>query len=250
MSEATRALPQWTEELKRRYLRGEASQFVLHGNVNDLVLSGAKFVRLSDFLSDVLLTPTKDVVVQFNLATGVRFTKKRADVPDVDDLLLERNAEKILPALEKMLHAVDKVGIIIDYAEMIAPAGDPNFFSSADRQSVITLHRWSFSPALERADSVIVLVTENLSELSPKLVSNPTTAIIKIPMPDVDERRAAIRALAPDMDGTWADRLAEVTAGLKIVQIKAILAPGAADELGGPSSADGAAPAENERDKV
>ena len=27
----------WAEELRRRYLRGEASQFVLHGNVFDLV---------------------------------------------------------------------------------------------------------------------------------------------------------------------------------------------------------------------
>jgi transitional endoplasmic reticulum ATPase len=247
MVEAPRVLPQWTEELKRRYLRGEASQFVLHGNVNDLVLSGGKFVRLSDFLSDVLLTPTKDVVVQYNLATGIRFTKKRAEIAELEDLVLERSAERILPALEKMLHAVDKVGIIIDYAEMVAPAGDPNFFSSADRQSVITLHRWSFSPALERADSVILLVTEHLSELSPKLVSNPTTAIIDIPMPDENDRRAAIRAVAPDLDAEWTDRLAEITAGLKIVQIKAILAPGAADELAiGTGEASGA----TERERV
>ena len=201
MAESTRVLPQWTEDLKRRYLRGEASQFVLHGNVNDLVLSGGKFVRLRRFLSDVLLTPTKDVVIQYNLATGVRFAKKRPDVPDLDDLLLERSAERILPALEKLLHAVDKVGVIIDYAEMVAPAGDPNFFSAADRQCVITLHRWSFSPALERADSVVLLVTENLSELSPKLVSNPTTAIIRSRCPT---KPSGARPSAPSRrTSTW-----------------------------------------------
>ena len=32
MSEA-RLLPVWAEDLRRRYLRGEASMFVLHGNV-------------------------------------------------------------------------------------------------------------------------------------------------------------------------------------------------------------------------
>jgi transitional endoplasmic reticulum ATPase len=219
-----RVLPRWTEELRRRYLRGEASQFILHGNVNDLLLSGGKFTRFGDFLSEVLLSPSKDVVIKYDLATGVRFTKKKGDIPDLDLLLSLRDADKILPLLEKLLHAVDRVAVILDYAEMIAPAGDPNFFSPTDRQSVVTLHRWSFSPALERADSVVLIVTENLSELSPKLVSNPTTAIIDVPMPELAERREAIQAILPKVDATWVDRLAELAAGLKVVQIKALLA--------------------------
>jgi SpoVK/Ycf46/Vps4 family AAA+-type ATPase len=62
-----------------------------------------------------------------------------------------------------------------------------------------------------------------LSELSPKLVSNPTTAILKVPMPEFAERRDAIRATLPKLDESWVERLAELTAGLKIVQIKALL---------------------------
>src|SRR6185503_4018247 len=153
-----RALPRWTEELRRRYLRGEATQFILHGNVNDLLLSGGKCIRFGDFLSEVLLAPSKDVVVKYDVATGIRFAKKKGEVPDLDLLLSLRDADKILPLLEKLLHAVDRVAVILDYAEMLAPAGDPNFFSSTDRQSVVTLHRWSFSPALERADSVVLVV--------------------------------------------------------------------------------------------
>jgi len=233
-------LPPWTEDLKRRYLRGEALQFVLHGNVNDLVLSGGRFIRISDFLSEVLLSPAKDVVVQYNVATGVRFAKKRASLPALEELALLRDADKILPALEELVHAVDKVAVIIDYAEMIAPAGDANFLSSADRQSVVALHRWSFSPAIERADSVVLLITENLSELNPKLVSNPTTAILKIPMPDEAERLEAIRATLPRLDPAWLARLAEITAGLKIVQIKAILSPETAGQSGGDAKAEDA----------
>ncbi|MET0593250.1 MAG: ATP-binding protein [Polyangiaceae bacterium] len=233
--EPERVLPRWTEELRRRYLRGEASQFILHGNVNDLVLSGGKFIRFGDFLSEVLLAPTKDVVVKYDVATGVRFAKKKSEVPDLDLLLSLRDADKILPLLEKLMHAVDRVAVILDYAEMIAPAGDPNFFSAADRQSVVTLHRWSFSPALERADSVVLIVTEHLSELSPKLVSNPTTAILDIPMPEIGERREAIRATLPNLDAAWIDRLAELTAGLKIVQIKALLASQDTDSASAPS---------------
>src|SRR3954469_9162178 len=104
-----RVLPPWTEELKRGYLRGEPLQFVLHGNVNDLVLSGGKFIRMADFLSEVLLSPSKDVVVQYNVATGVRFAKKRATVESLEELLLLRDADKILPALERLVHEVDKV---------------------------------------------------------------------------------------------------------------------------------------------
>ena len=230
-----RVLPRWTEELRHRYLRGEATQFILHGNVNDLLLSGGKFIRFGDFLSEVLLSPSKDVVVKYDLATGVRFTKKKGDVPDLDLLLALREADKILPLLEKLMHAVDRVAVILDYAEMLAPAGDPNFFSPTDRQSVVTLHRWSFSPALERADSVVLLVTENLSELSPKLVSKPTTAILTVPMPELGERREAIRAIAPKLDDSWVDRLAELTAGLKVVQIKALLAAQSGDGAATPA---------------
>ena len=36
----TRLLPPWADDLRRRYARGEASMFVLHGNVYDGVLDG------------------------------------------------------------------------------------------------------------------------------------------------------------------------------------------------------------------
>ncbi len=35
---AARVLPAWAEDLRRRYVRGEASMFVLHGNVFDAVV--------------------------------------------------------------------------------------------------------------------------------------------------------------------------------------------------------------------
>jgi SpoVK/Ycf46/Vps4 family AAA+-type ATPase len=84
----------------------------------------------------------------------------------------------------------------------------------------------------------VLLVTENLSELHPKLVGNPKTATLKIPMPDEAERAAVIRLANPKLEAKWVERLAEVTAGLKSVQIKTLLEP--APEGGGD-------PAERER---
>jgi len=51
----TTSLPDWCDELKRRYVRGEACQFVLHGNVHDLILHDGKLHGLVDFLGNVLL---------------------------------------------------------------------------------------------------------------------------------------------------------------------------------------------------
>ena len=42
-------LPSWAEEMKRRYLRGEAWEFVLYGNVYDLVLHQDKLITVSSF---------------------------------------------------------------------------------------------------------------------------------------------------------------------------------------------------------
>jgi len=131
----------------------------------------------------------------------------------------------VLPAFERILQTQDRLALIIEYAEMIAPMGDANFFTEADRQSVVMLHRWSLAPHLESADNVVLLVTENLAELHPKIVSNPKVATIRVPMPDASERLALIHHVDPDLEPPWVERLAEITAGLKSVQIKGILEP-------------------------
>ena len=48
-------MPAWADELRRRYLRGESAQFVLHGNVYDTVVHGQRSYALTEFLTDVLL---------------------------------------------------------------------------------------------------------------------------------------------------------------------------------------------------
>ncbi len=218
-------LPSWAEELKRRYVRGEASQFILHGNVHDVVFHDGALHGVADFLGKVLLPPSKDVVLHYNLSSGVRFSKKTGDVANLDDLLLQKGADKVLPAIERLLVTRDKIAVIVEYAEMVAPAGDANFFSETDRQSVIAIHRWSMSPLIERSDNLVILVAENLSELNPKLVSNPKIAAVRIPMPDPAERARLIDHVASRFDPAWRAHLVDATAGLKSVQIKAILEP-------------------------
>ena len=83
-----KVLPTWADDLRRRYLRGEASIFVLHGNVFDAVLADNKVHTLTDFLGDVLLKESKETIAVYNVATGVRFVKRAHNLAQMDELLL------------------------------------------------------------------------------------------------------------------------------------------------------------------
>ena len=229
MSES-RVLPTWAEDLRRRYLRGEASMFVLHGNVYDVVLCNRKMMALTEFLTDVLLKDSKETIAIYNVATGVRFAKRGEGVIGVEDLLLSTEKERIFAALERLLIGSTKVAVIMEYAEAIAPAGDPNFQGESDRAAIVTLHRWSALPEIERGDNVVLLISENLTELAPKLISNPKVAVVEVPMPDHATRREAAQLADTRLTEKDAERYASVTAGLKSIQIASILTPQPAAE--------------------
>ncbi len=227
-------LPIWADEIRRRYLRGEASQFVLYGNVHDLVLDdpdGAtdkrspdeRLLSLSDFLGKVLLEK-KSLVILYNVSTGVRFSKGKIPA-GFEDLLLTKEPAKVLPLLERLLLTQNGVALIIEYADTVTPAGETSFSTADDRAAVVTLQRWSTLPALDKNDSVVFLLVENLSELHPKLVANPRVATVQLPIPGAAERLALLKHIRPDMPEAEAAMMTEVTAGLKSIQIRGILAP-------------------------
>lgn len=224
MTEA-RVLPMWAEDLRRRYLRGEASMFVLHGNVYDVVLCNRKMMALTEFLTDVLLKDSKETIAVYNVATGVRFTKRADDVTGLEDLLLATEKDRVFAALERLLIGSTKIALIMEYAEAIAPAGDPNFQGESDRAAIVTLHRWSALPEIERGDNVVLLISENLTELAPKLISNPKVAVVEVPMPDHATRREAARLADTRLTEKDGERYAGITAGLKSIQIASILTP-------------------------
>jgi AAA+ superfamily predicted ATPase len=220
-----RSLPVWAEDLRRRYLRGEASMFILHGNVYDVVLYEKQMMPLTEFLTDVLLKDSKETIAVYNVASGVRFSKRANDITALDDLILTSEKGRVFAALERLLVCSTKTAVIMEYAEAIAPAGDPTFQGDSDRAVIVTLHRWSALPEIERGDNVVLLIAENLTELAPKLISNPKVAVVEVPMPDHDTRRQAATLADPRLTDRDAERYSEITAGLKAIQIASILTP-------------------------
>jgi len=224
MSE-TKILPTWAEDLRKRYLRGESSMFILHGNVFDVILNDRKMLSLTEFLTDVLLKDSRENIIVYNLSSGARFPKKTENFSNWQEIAVETDKAKVLAMLERSIRLTDKTALILEYAEAIAPAGETSFQTDADRASIVTLHRWSFLPEIERGDNIIILISENIAELAPKIVSNPKVAVIEVPMPDFETRRQVASQTDSRLSAEDSNRYAEVTAGLKAVQIASILLP-------------------------
>ena len=130
-------LPEWTNELKRRYLRGEASVFVLYGNVYDTILHGGKLLSITDFLVNEVLKTNKDLVGVFNISQGFRvayrknFDDGRKDTINVLSSLTNSHSKmQWLETLEILLTGTNiltasRNALILEYTETLAPAGDP-----------------------------------------------------------------------------------------------------------------------------
>ena len=95
-----RNLPEWAEEVRATYLRGESSVFVLYGNVFDVILHQGKMMPLVDFVSDVLLSKKK-ILCHFNPAIGVKLRRKEERVEKIDDLLDREGAKDSVARLDQ-----------------------------------------------------------------------------------------------------------------------------------------------------
>jgi AAA+ superfamily predicted ATPase len=77
--EVTPGLPGWAQEMRQLFRSGSTSQFILHGNVRDLVPAPgtegrSRYVSLRRFLTDVMFTPF-DVVIHYDRGYGIRVRK-------------------------------------------------------------------------------------------------------------------------------------------------------------------------------
>jgi AAA+ superfamily predicted ATPase len=250
--------PDWAQELARKYFTKTLAQFVLHGNVRDLVRTqtpGADgdrtYVPLPDFLTDDLFA-ARDIVVFYDRSAGIHFadTASRQDfnraVSGHDSLFgtdyqqkLPKDPARVFALLENYfrlrLSDGKRMACVIDYAETIVPMAEASMYSAEDRQALVYLQKWARDPLFLDADFTTCLVTENLSDLNQQLVQSPHTAEIYVPMPTEAERGAFAEWYVTARDGDQADTfdahadvslqgLADNTAGLNYTQLRTILA--------------------------
>jgi AAA+ superfamily predicted ATPase len=219
-------LPRWAETVRRKYLGGEASMFVLFHNVFDEILYDGKFYSLVDFLAQVLLGKNKQTILVYDPSAGARYAKRSVSSgAATEPLAAGKPPEEALAAIEEEILLRSSAALIIPYAGSIAPPGDDSMLSYTDRIAAVRLHRWSMSPELETKDNVVFLLTESLAELNAKIVANPRVAAVQVPLPDLEERKAVIRHVDKGIDEKHVVRLAEHASGLRAVQIAQLLTP-------------------------
>jgi len=239
------SLPLWARDLSEKYYSGVTSMFVLHGNVRDLVPwkrpAGFEFLSIGRFLREALFG-TRDLVMAYDRGGGLTFAN--ADMKgDFERALagydsfhgtnfsngLPRNPDGVLNLLDNYmrLRITDgkKIALVVDFAETITPAGDSSGMPAEDRNALVIFKRWAQNPTFLQADVTFVLVAENLTELNLGLVQNPGVASIQIPLPDEAARLDYIRAAKPLPEGSEVtpEALANLTAGLKRVQLQGLL---------------------------
>lgn len=221
-----RSLPAWAQTLRQKYLAGEASVFVLYGNVFDRYMVDQQAWSMSDFLAGVLLRDNKQRIFEISLDRGLRQVQGgSSDEKAALYAYLEgRGLPGIFEAVERRMREQPSNAVIIPYAGTILPGGDAHLLSVDDRMAFTTLHRWSLDDELASRDNVVILICEALGEINQSLLSNPRVAAIEVPVPDLDTRVAAVALYAPSMPTEARQLLAEQTGGLRAIQLQSIVA--------------------------
>jgi len=249
------ALPGFAQELSEKYYSGATSMFVLHGNVRDLAPwkrnGAAEFLPLQRFLREALFG-SRDLVLFYDRGGGLSFGHPDMK-SDFERALagydsfhgtnfangLPRNPDGVLSILDNYLRLrlLDhkKIAVVVDFAETIAPAGDSSGMPAEDRNSLVILKRWAQNPVFLQADVTFCLIAENLIELNLGLVQNPGVATIEVPLPVEAERLDFIRAQVaskplPAGSDVTPEALASLTAGLKRVQLQALMSDAAENQ--------------------
>lgn len=236
------------------YFAGTTCLFILHGNVHDLVPyregSQDRYGSLTEFLAGQVFGAW-DVMLGYDLGQGLR-PLAGADPGRLQKMMQyltgrlgdpaqwPRDPERVLVLLDRLLErnlVEDKpgdrrsIGLLFDYAQYLAPAGDVGTLARGQGMSLVRLLSWAQNPYIKRVNVAFCLVADKLTEVNHRLVQSAHVAAIEIPMPDRAARESFIQWAARDQAAaslpsteTTPARLADLSSGLSLISLNAILA--------------------------
>src|SRR6185436_16207569 len=212
-------LPGWAEQMRDLFRSGSVAQFLIHGNIFDVVgvedAAGRRLLSLRAFLKDVMFE-SYDVVLEYDRGRGIRPTKGAEDwgewlkqiLGNEVATLQTREPGTALELIDRyLLRALNlqavrgreetrrKIAVVIDFAEFVVPRGDPIQLSGPFSANVVKVLGWANDPAILHSNIVTVLLTEGLHDLNPLVVQNPHIAALKIPLPSEAEMQDYLQTL-------------------------------------------------------
>ncbi len=261
MSSSFERYPLWAQTLAHGIRARLGNTFLLHGNTHDLVpaphppetpRSIADFVPLTSFLAEWVFGQ-RQVVIEYQRANGAIFHTREShthfsEAVSVVDAMHGTELARSLPRdpavffslldsfLKQVVHRQQPLGVavIFPYVETLIPESSGES-SAEDRAVRVFIQKWATDPALLASNVTFVLITENLADISSRIVRSPQTVEIEVTRPDEQERLRFLQAVRP---GDWfaskselpPERLAQLTSGLTRIQLRQILS--SVDERG------------------
>lgn len=244
--------PEWAKEFARKYFTKTLTQFVIYGNVRDLVRTEdasdkSTYVSLREFLTRDLFA-ARDIVLFYDRAAGIHFADQESQrdfnraLSGYDTIFGTDYAKKLPKDPVRVLSVLDnyfrlrlaegkRIACVIDYAETIVPMAEASMYSAEDRNALVFLQRWAHDQLFLRSDFTTCILTENLSDLNQQLVQSPWTAEIQIPIPGEPERLDFAEWYTRDRKEAYKEHatidlstLSKNTSGLTFIQLRTILA--------------------------
>jgi AAA+ superfamily predicted ATPase len=243
-----RILPAWAQELSYKYCSKTATLYIVYGNIRDFLPHKMNegefiFVKIQNYISEVLFG-NRDIIIYYDRSSGISFCKPEMKQDYLNAMrsidgnrpagdFLTNNPVNAFQYLEKYFYLSirDKyrIVLIIDYAETIIPNTNFSSYTDEDRYCLVTLNRWATDPLFAENDISIILLTENLADLSTKIIRSPSTVKVAIPMPDEKVRESFLEylnkqnmlLLEPKLTPAM---MARITGGLNLVNIRQLVA--------------------------
>jgi len=252
LDQYTAHYPEWAREFARKYFTKTLTQFILYGNVRDLIPTQGddgrlEYVSLRQFLAGDLFA-SRDIILFYDRSSGIHFIDK-ASQKDFNRALsgydtifgtdfakkLPKDPVRVFSVLENYfrlrLGDGKRIACIIDYGETVIPMAEASNYSAEDRNALVFLQKWAHDPLFIESDFTISVVAENIKELNQQLVQSPYTAEIQIPIPSEIDRLSFVRWYLEGREDAFtqhsevsAELLASNTAGLGYIQLRSIIA--------------------------
>ena len=210
------SLPPWANEMRDLFRSGSVAQFIIHGNIFDVVPAGGKLYPLKRFMEEVMFEGY-EVVLTYDRGRGIRAAKGGEDWGEWLRNALGNDGSMLAqlrepgPALELIdryllrslnLQAIKggssgthRIAVVIDFAEFVVPRGDALSLGGPFSANVVKTLGWANDPAVMQSNIVTVLLTEEAGDLNELVVENPHQATLRIPLPGEPEMLEYLQTL-------------------------------------------------------
>jgi len=217
----TFGLPAWAQEMRDLFRSGSVAQFIIHGNVFDVVpaqtAGGDRLLSLKAFLDEVMFA-NYDLVLHYDRSRGIRPTRgaeqwaewlEQLAGSEAPSLAMVREPGRATELIDRYLlrtlnlQAIGKgaptpprIAVVIDFAEFVVPRGEAIQLGGEFAANIVKVLGWANDPAILQSNIATVLLTEGLHDLNDLVVENPHAAKLRIPLPNEPEMLGYIHMLA------------------------------------------------------